>query len=40
VTEADDDHARRLLRERWSGEDDFVFVREKGLQLVRVTERE
>jgi hypothetical protein len=34
----DDDHARRLLAERWPGDDDLFLVRVDGLQLVRVPE--
>jgi hypothetical protein len=33
--DAADDHARRLLRERWPGEDDLFLVREDGGRLVR-----
>jgi hypothetical protein len=36
----DDDHARRLVRERWPGEDDLFLVREDGNRLVRVPDRE
>jgi hypothetical protein len=36
----DDDQARRLLRERWPGEDDLYLVREEGVRLVRVPDRE
>jgi hypothetical protein len=36
----DDEQARRLLRERWPGEDDLYLGREEGLRLVRVPERE
>jgi hypothetical protein len=36
----DDDHARRLLAERWPGEDDLYLVRVDGLRLVRVPERD
>jgi hypothetical protein len=32
----DDDQARRLLREKWPGEDDLFLVREEGVRLVRV----
>jgi hypothetical protein len=35
----DDDHARRLLRENWPGEDDLVLVREKGDRMVRVPDQ-
>ena len=31
-----DDHARRLLRERWPGEDHLYLMREEGVRLVRV----
>jgi hypothetical protein len=37
---ADDDQARRLLRERWPGEDDLYLVREEGLRFVRVPDQE
>jgi hypothetical protein len=35
----DDDHARRLLAQRWPGEDDLILVREEGVRLVRVPDR-
>jgi hypothetical protein len=35
----DDDDARRLLAEKWPGEDDLYLVRVDGLRLVRVPER-
>jgi hypothetical protein len=36
----DDDEARRLVRERWPGEDDLYLVREDGVRLVRVPEQQ
>ena len=33
-----DDEARRLLAEKWPGEDDLYLVREEGVRLVRVPE--
>jgi hypothetical protein len=30
----DDDHARRLVREKWTGEDDLLLVRQGGRRLV------
>jgi hypothetical protein len=36
----DEDKARRLVRERWPGEDDLYLVREDGVRLVRVPERQ
>jgi hypothetical protein len=32
----DDDQARRLVAEKWPGEDDLVLVREDGDRLVSV----
>jgi hypothetical protein len=34
-----DDHARRLLAERWPGDDDLYLVREEGLRLTQVPDR-
>jgi hypothetical protein len=36
----DDEYARRLLAERWPGEDELYLVRVDGLRLVRVPDRD
>ena len=35
----DDDQARRLVREKWPGEENLFLVREEGIRLVWVPDR-